>query len=52
MHRNNPLKSNKIKRALPPSNLGPLNVVSFGFRPAKIQGDSNKNNNDPPGPTN
>jgi len=35
MHRNNPLKSNKVKKAPifnPSTNPATLNVVSFGFR--------------------
>ena len=32
MQRNRVVKTRRSKQALPPSNLSPLNVVSFGFR--------------------
>jgi hypothetical protein len=37
MSKNHEVKSRKRKVALPPTNLGPLNVVSFCFR---VEGDS------------
>ena len=38
MHRNNPLKSRKLKKVNPATNPATLNVVTFGFRDA----DENK----------